>query len=255
MKRKSLLSALGLMLIAVVSLGAQEKPGTLAVIELQKPKNGMAPQYEAGRKQKAEWHKQQKDPQPLLVWEILSGESTGTYVVGRFGQHWADFDKPAISDEADMAEFRKLIGAAVESVFTSYYDYLPKISNSMKDDGTVPKFSELFHFYVRYGKDSDFRSGIERIYEAAQKTKWPVNFSWYVLANGGRSGHYVLSIPHNSWADFGDNPNVKPFRDMIKEAFGQADADSIVERIDMSVEKETSEIIKFRPDLSYLPAK
>jgi hypothetical protein len=42
---------------------------------------------------------------------------------------------------------------------------------------------------------------------------------------------------------------------MLKEAFGQAEADSIVDRIDHSVEKETSEIIQFRPDLSYLPSK
>ncbi|HME32486.1 MAG TPA: hypothetical protein VKG65_07030, partial [Terriglobales bacterium] len=44
-------------------------------LEFQKPKSGMTTQYEAGRKQKAEWHKQQKDPQPLFVWETLSGDS------------------------------------------------------------------------------------------------------------------------------------------------------------------------------------
>jgi len=48
---------------------------------------------------------------------------------------------------------------------------------------------------------------------------------------------------------------VKPFRDMLKEAFGQAEADSIVDRIDRSVENETSEIIQFHPELSYLPGK
>jgi hypothetical protein len=31
------------------------------------------------------------------------GGNTGTYVVGRLGQHWADFDKPTIPDEADTA--------------------------------------------------------------------------------------------------------------------------------------------------------
>ena len=56
-------------------------------------------------------------------------------------------------------------------------------------------------------------------------------------------------------ADFGDKPDVKPFRDMLKEAFGQAEADSVVERIDASVSSETSEIIEFRSDLSYLPTK
>ena len=255
MKRNQWLSAVGIVLFVACSLAAQEKPGTLAAIEFQKPKNGMVPQYEAGRKQKAAWHKQQNDPQPLLVWETLSGENTGAYLVGRFRQHWADFDKPAISDEADLAQFQKIVGAYVDSVITRYYEFLPKISNPPSGATMPPKFSEVIVFQVRYGKGSDFRSAIDRIYEASQKTKWPLNYEWYVLVNGGQTGEYVLSLPHNNWADFEDKPDVKPFRDMLKEAFGHAEADSIVDRIDRSVEKETSEIIQFRPDLSYLPGK
>jgi len=254
MKRNKLLSVVGIMLFVAGSLAAQQKPGTLAALEFQKPKNGMVPQYEAGRKQKAAWHKQQNDPQPLLVWETLSGENTGTYLVGRFGQHWADFDKPAIPDEADLAQFQKVVGAYVDSVTARYYNFLPKVSNPPAAMGP-PKFSEIVVFHVRYGKGSDFRSAIDRIHEASEKTKWPLNYEWYVLVNGGQTGEYVLSLPRNNWADFEDKPDVKPFRDMLKEAFGQAEADSIVDRIDRSVEKETSEIIQYRPDLSYLPVK
>jgi hypothetical protein len=254
MKRNQLLSAIGITLFVACSLAAQEKPGTLAAIEFQRPKNGMVPQYEAGRKQKAAWHKQQKDPQPLLVWEILSGDDTGTYLVGRFDQHWADFDKPAIPDEVDLAEFQKVVGTFVESVTARYYDFLPKISNPPSGE-TMPKFSEILIFQVHYGKGSDFRSAIDRIYEATQKTKWPLNYGWYQLVNGGQTGTYVLSLPRNNWADFEDKPDVKPFRDMLREAFGQAEADSIIDRIDHAVEKETVETIQFRPDLSYLPGK
>ncbi|MGA8762395.1 MAG: hypothetical protein WB562_05850 [Candidatus Sulfotelmatobacter sp.] len=254
MKRNQLLSAFAVALFVAGSLAAQQTPGTLASVEFQKVKNGMVPQYEAGRKQKAAWHKQQNDPQPLLVWEILSGDNTGTYAVGRFGQHWSDLDKPAISDEADLAQFQKVVGIYVDSVTTRYYDFMPKVSNAA--GGTMPsKFGEIITFQVRYGKNSDFRSAIGRIYEASQKTKWPVNFEWYELVSGGPTGLYVLSLPRKSWADFEDKPDVKPFREMLKEAFGQAEADSIVDRIDHSVEKETSEIIQFRPDLSYLTAK
>jgi hypothetical protein len=120
MKRTHFVSACAVMLFAACSMVAQEKPGTIAALELQKPKNGMVPQYEAGRKQKAAWHKQQNDPQPLFVWEVLTGEDTGNYVVGRLGQHWADFDKPAIPDETDLAEFQKLVGNYVDSV-TAFY--------------------------------------------------------------------------------------------------------------------------------------
>ena len=254
MRTRTLLSVFGLMMLTALSIVAQQQPGTLAALEFQKPKSGMTTQYEEGRKQKAEWHKQQKDPQPLFVWETLSGDSTGTYIVGRLGQHWADFDKPPIPDEADVAEYNKAIGGYVDSLVSRYYEYLPKISNS-SGGAMPPKFDEIITFHVRYGKGSDFRSAINRIYDAAQKTKWPLHYEWYVLANGGATGTYVLVLPRSSWADFEDKPDVKPFRDMLKDAFGQAEADSIVDRIDSSVQSETSEIIQFRPDLSYLPGK
>jgi hypothetical protein len=254
MKRMQWLSALGIVLFVASSLVAQEKPGTVAALDFQKPKNGMVSQYESGRKQKAAWHKQQNDPLPLFVWETLSGENTGTYIVGRLGQHWADFDKPTIPDETDLAEFQKVVGAYVDSVITRYYEFMPKVSNPTNDK-MPSKFAEIITFHVRYGKESDFRSAIGRIYDAGIKTKWPVNYEWYELASGGSTGVFVLVLPRNNWADFEDKPDVKPFRDMLKEAFGQAEADSVVDRIDGSVQKETSEIIRFHPELSYLPGK
>ena len=254
MNIKQLLSAFGAILFAASPMVVAQNPGTIAALEFQTPKNGMVSQYEAGRKQKAAWHKQQNDSQPLMVWETLSGDHTGTYIVGRLGQHWADFDKPSIPEQADLEEYQKVIGSSVESLVSRYYEYLPKISN-MPASNTPSKFSEIITFHVHYGRSSDFRSAISRIYDAAQKTKWQPNFGWYVLADGGMTGTYVLVLPRNSWADFEDKPDVKPFRDMLKDAFGQSEADSIVKRIDSSVDSETSEIVQFRADLSYLPGK
>ncbi len=253
MERNHLISALGILFVAA-PLFAQETPGSIAALEFQKPKNGMVQQYEAGRKQKAAWHKQQNDPLPLFVWEILSGDNTGTYVVGRMGQHWADMDKPAIPDESDVAEYQKVVGNSVDSLVARYYEFLPKLSNP-GDDKMPSKFSEVLSFHVRYGKGPDFRSAIDQISQAAQKTKWPLNFEWFELVSGGSTGVYVLVLPHKSWADFEDKPDVKPFREMLKEAFGQAEADSIVNRINESVQEEMSEIIQFHPELSYLPGK
>ncbi len=254
MIKKKLLSAFGITLLAAISGSAQEKPGNIASLEFQTPKSGMSKQYEDGRKQKAEWHKQQKDPLPLMVWATISGDRTGTYIVGRLGQHWADFDKPSVPEQADIDEFNKVIGAYVQSLVTHYYTLLPKVSKP--PDSTVPsKFSEVITFRVRPGKGDDFRSAMDRITEAIEKTKWPVHYLWYALASGGTVPTYVLVLPRANWADFEDKPDVKPFPEMLKDAFGQAEADSITKRLDSSIENETSEIVQFRPDLSYLPSK
>ena len=42
---------------------------------------------------------------------------------------------------------------------------------------------------------------------------------------------------------------------MLKDAFGQSEADSIVNTLNWSIESEDSEVIQFRPDLSYMPGK
>ena len=107
---KKLLSAVAVIVLATVTGFAQEKPGTIASLQFQTPKNGMVKQYEEGRKAKAAWHKQQKDTQPLMVWQVISGQSTGTYIVGRVGLHWADMDKPSVPDQADLEEYTKVVG-------------------------------------------------------------------------------------------------------------------------------------------------
>ncbi len=48
---------------------------------------------------------------------------------------------------------------------------------------------------------------------------------------------------------------MKTFAEMLKDAFGQSEADSIRKRFDDSTETVSSEINEFRADLSYLPAK
>jgi len=255
MKFRKYMYAFAVSLLATCSAFAQSNPGNIASIETQTPKNGMTQQYEQGRKQKADWHKQQKDPLPLYVFEVLSGDYTGSYLVGRFDQHWADMDKPPIPDTADTEEFNKVVGNYVQSVTARFYEFLPKLSNPDTSTAGPAKFDEVVTFRVRHDKIGVFRGGLARLYDAVQKTKWPVHYEFYELANGGYDGTFVLAEPHASWADFEEKPDVKPFRDMLKDAFGQAEADSIYERLENSIESEYTEIIQFRPDLSYVPAK
>jgi hypothetical protein len=233
---------------------AQEKPGTIAGLEFQTPKNGMVKQYEEGRKAKIEWHKQQKDRWPLLVSEVIAGENMGTYVVGRFGMHWADMDKPSVSDAADLEQYNKGIAPYVEKLTSAYYEELPKWSNPSPENAPV-KFIEVITFHVKYGKGDDFRSAVAKVHEANQKLNVPTHYTWYRLVEGGPGGTYVLTFDHPNWASFEDDPSMKPLRDRLREAFGEQEATSVVERLNSSIEHTSSEIVQIRPDLSYIPAK
>jgi hypothetical protein len=177
----------------------------------------------------------------------------GTYIVGRFGMHWADIDKPSVPDAADMEQYRKLISPYVEKLTSSYYEFLPKGSNPSTDMSA--KYIEVITFHVKYGKGDDFRSAIAKVHEANQKLNVPSHYSWYRLANGGPGGTYVLTFDHANWASFEDNPSVEPLRDRLREAFGEQEAMSVIERLNASIESTYSDLIQVRPDLSYIPAR
>jgi hypothetical protein len=231
---------------------AQSTSGNIAYIEFQTPKNGMVKQYEDGRKAKVAWHKQVKDTTALYVSQILTGEATGSYLVGAFGQHWADFDKPSVPADQDLAEYNKEIAPYVDKMTAAYYEFLPKWSNPSDMDA---KYIEVIDFHVRYGKGDDFRSAVERVHEAHQKVNPTRHYSWYHLENGGPGGLYVLTIDHANWASFEDDPAMKSTRDALREAFGEQEAMSVIERLNASIESTYTEIIQPRPELSYMPAK
>ena len=65
----------------------------------------------------------------------------------------------------------------------------------------------------------------------------------------------MLTIDRANWGAFEDDPAIKPLREDLRAAFGEQEAMSVVERINSSVESTYDEIIEFRPDLSYVPAK
>ena len=100
-----------------------------------------------------------------------------------------------------------------------------------------------------------FRSAVAKVHEANEKLKTPVHYSWYRLVNGGPGGSFVLTTDHANWASFEDDPAVKPLRDRLREAFGEQEAMSVIERLNGSIESTYSDLVQPRLDLSYVPAK
>lgn len=248
--------AAALLAFAPAQAFAQDKPASITTVETQTPKTGAFAQYEAGRKQLAAWRKQANDPSPLFVFMDLTGDETGAYEVVTMGQHWADMDKPAVTMQDSVAEYEKVMADANPRVISRIYEHLTDVSSPADPNMTAPpKFSEIITFRVKYAKRVQFRGAMTLIHSAAEKANWPLKFDWYVLYSGGPLPTYVLVEGHPNWADFEDKPEVKPLRDVLKDAFGQEEADAVMRNLDDSVDSESSSIIEYRPDLSYIPAK
>jgi hypothetical protein len=249
MRKTRLFFILGFVCLLALPLLAQEKPGTVAGVWNVTTKAGMRQQFEQANKRHMDWHRQQKDTWTVTVWEIVSGEHIGDYGYGSFGHHWKDLDSHAKFDEADTADYLANVAPYVEAMVGRYYLYHPELSSPM--EGEAP-LSEIVEYRLNVAGESDFLMAVRKVHEAIQKTNYPVYAYVYELYNGGEHPTYVFVFPHKNWADF--EPPEQSFRAMLEKAYGRDEAQSILKLWDKSVRGVRSQIIAYRPDLSYSPA-
>ena len=80
-----------------------------------------------------------------------------------------------------------------------------------------------------------------------------VNYSWFELKNGGEGPHFVLVLPHNSFADMAD-PQVS-FPAKLTKAFGPYEAGVILGGFGQASKSQWSELLVYRPDLSLISTR
>ena len=110
----------------------------------------------------------------------------------------------------------------------------------------------VVHYFVKPEGISAFTDSIKRINEAIAKAKYPAKPTrWYSLSNGGIGPHFVAVTDRNSWADM--QPPEQTMADMLKQTYG-AD-DKTMQTLRQAVDHTVSELLEYRGDLSYIPAK
>ena len=232
----------------------QQKPRSLMIAQEDTIKVGAREQYEAGRKQLAAWHASIKDPHALVVFQIRSGENNGGYVLVRRGLKWVDLDKELVPASQHQAQVDKALGESRARSVAKLYEEVPELGHETGATSDRPaKYYEIDTFHVPLGKTRIFLAALGRFREAIEKTKTPMDASWFSLEEGGESGTWILVISHNTWASF-DDPAVKSPPEILRDAFGPDEGPAVVEQIENAMGGFfTSDVVEFRPDLSYFP--
>ena len=235
------------------SVLAQQKPGNLILIGELTPKPAAVQPFEQGLKQLAAWHGSIKDPQSRAVFQQITGEKRGTYLIVLRGMHWADLDRQTPSDEQAQTEFSKAMGDTVASHIVRAYEEIPSLSHPGSPARNRPaKYYEIDTFHVPLGKQDRFAAAVARFREAFEKTKTPGDFICSALSEGGQFGTWELVFGHDTAADFGGPPP----DEILKNAFGSTEANSIVQEFsELTGGFFTEEVVQFRPDLSYFPSE
>ncbi|MDQ1346682.1 MAG: hypothetical protein QG573_51 [Acidobacteriota bacterium] len=249
--RKAMCIVVGAALLSVAPVLAQKSPDVCEVT-FWSAKPGAAAAWAEGRKRHMEFHKQQKDTFTWYAWEVINGDRAGGFLTGTFDHYWKDFDGREAFDALDAADLAKTSGPATAASSDGFWIHLGKASR-LKPGATAPaKYLQLTHYYVRPENTPRFEDALEAIAAELTKLDWPVYSSWYRLASGGDGPHYVLSIGRDGYADFA--PPEKTMSVALTESMGARQATELLGDLRGSTERLYSEIVRFRPDLSYVPA-
>jgi hypothetical protein len=246
---RKLLTAVAFVSLCAFTAQAQSTGGEIARIYLNTPKAGGAKAFEAGRKKHMEWHRSQNDAWSWLTWQILTGERADAYYTGTFGHAWKEFDGRDAFEAADDADAAVNLDPFTSSSVPMIYRYLSKASRPTGSAEPSP-FSQLTFYYVKLEGVPEFSRAIEKVKDALDKANWPVHAEWYGLVSGGEGPLYVVSVERSSWAEFA--PTEKTLDMVVAEATSVAESNALFDAIRKNTTKVYTEILRYRPDLSYV---
>ena len=243
-----------LTLVAVTPALAQQ-PGKLVEIHINRVKPGMTQQYEAARKKHMAWHKSQNDAWSWYTWAVVTGEGTGSYVVGTFQHNWKDLDGREKFIQADAADAQASMGAYLAGDEQSYYLFRNDLSLAPGEAFPPAPLVSVTHFMLNPDGVNDFLDALKKIRDGIKKTNWPLAGAtrWYQLANGGVGPHFVLVGDRANWASF-QPPTDKTLDAMMEEAYGKEQGAAILSSLRKAIRSVYTEALQYRPDLSYVAA-
>lgn len=237
----------GLLLWGASVLAQTTGPQLVSEVNMATPKPGMQAQFEEGRKRHSAFHAAQKDSWNILVWEIVTGEKTGSYLMASGGHSWKDFDEREAFDKMDAPDVSKNLQPYIAESARMMYVFRDDLSLT-KPPATLAKMRVVTRYWVAPESVPAFIEAVKKVNDGIKKTNFPVKPSrWYSLASGGVVPEFVLISDRASWAEM--EPPEKTLDAAMKEAHPDANPLDVIRK---STKKIATEVQVFRPDLSYM---
>jgi hypothetical protein len=151
---------------------------------------------------------------------------------------------------ADTANANDTMGPYLVKQTTSYYVLRPDLGPP-PTTGQPPQYLNVIFFTLKPEGALDFYEGVKKVAAAMNKpgvSAGPV--SWYSLASGGTGPQVVLIQERKTMAEMA-GPG-KTVDEIVREAYGDQGA-TIMTTLRKAYSSTYSELLHFRPDLSYMP--
>jgi len=239
-----------LILLFVIALGnAYGQGNTLYSVLWVTPKMGKTSVFE--KQWKAHHTKFHGKNDSRSVYEILSGDNAGAFVLVSGPSSFADMDKERPTDVAHNLDYDNNVISSVEKNSGSY-TYRHADTLSYNGNVVADKFMTTV-YNVKMGKMPDLISETRRSIKINNQIKSPASFNGYVKMWAGSHPQFVLiSNLKEGFKELDSefNPQGTKFRDAYIKEYGQEQWDKRSKMLPEITESLEVYISKFRKDLS-----
>ena len=238
--------------IALPALAQEEEaaPGPMVhhVIDVM-PVAGKVAEFEAGVRAHEDWAVAQGDDWVWFGFEVVAGPRTGMYRFGTYNHAWADFDNPPVDPAAAAANIAENISPYVAKMQASMAVTRPDMSNYSRTS-PAPMY-QVYWYYVKPTEVEAFEHAFAKFVEAVKAEMADFEFVVHQTAIGAVGNEYLLAIPRENFASFGEEDG----EDILEKTFGEFGARGIMAHFQASIAKVESGLVVFRPDLSMMPSE
>jgi hypothetical protein len=224
----------------------------ISYFHLNRVKPGMTTQYEAARKHHWVWHQKMGDTWSFHVWQIVSGERSGTYMVCSFDHSWKEVDESdqKVSGEEDDPAAR--VDPYLDAEWESYYRYLPELSLASADTFSPSPKLAVTRIVLKPDAVRSFLSAQAKIRKALTKAGNRGTVRWYELITGGESPQFLTLADRADWAAY-EQAGKEDLEGILARAYGSQQAATILRDVDRAIQSRYVETWQYRADLSYVP--
>lgn len=250
MAPRLLVSTLTAVALLTPAAGAQQDTtARVNFIFVLTPKPGMAKQLEDGFKKHLAWHTQQRDQRAITISTVAAGDGVGQYRVVYPNLRWEDQDRAAPIAAADIADVNVNLAPYLEStasLVSVRRDDLSRIPASEP----AKAMNWVTYVHVKAGKAAEYGNYLAKLKEAHDKANSTYRYFILQVIIGGDTPTFTIVRPGDRWTDFPPAQN----REVLVRAYGEYEADRLLNVLDDVVRRTSSFVSARRPDLSYTPA-
>lgn len=235
-----------MLLVFALSALAQNQPRMSRLYHVEVPAESAAEFY-AVQRETAEVYKKNKAPIPRYAWTSLTGELTFHYMVPLAGldqlneRTWLSQQGDEQARQARTTRLRRASGTMKAEVVTAQAEATWAPNPQAPPD----KFLVVATYSVKPGKVAEFTAMLKEVNEVVKKLGKAKNIYVHRVSYGGDGYEFHVATGYDSLADI---PAQQAFRTAMGSGY-----DAYVQKIGATVNSLRREIVRYRPEFSYVP--